>query len=107
MSFFRAIFARTPRPSPEPWTGYGSPRAYASALMRAGIETERRRSVRRSKPHFNRIENARELAERRQEALEYRRDVSRDATAMAADKLLREVGVEEREDDWLSLYYLE
>ena len=88
---------------------YRSPREFASALMRSGTSTERARELlRASRPYFARMANAQELRERQQEAQAYRREVNRDATAMAADKVLRECGfAEERDDDWINLYYLE
>jgi hypothetical protein len=106
MSFFRAAFTRQrgSDTTSEPWSRFDSVERFSYSLMEAGVDTdEARELLRASKPHFARLENARELAERRREAREYRRDVNRDSTAIAAAKLRGECGFEEEPDPYAGL----
>ena len=94
MSLFR-------RPSRPVWENYASVEAFSFALCRAGTPTEEARELLRcARPYFNKLRNAQEMAERRQEALNYHRETHRDATSAAAAKLRREAGYPQEEDPY-------
>ena len=96
MSFFPRQNPRSARP---PWESFATVEDFSHALMMAGADTdEARELLRAARSHFNRIDQAREQAARRREALEHRRELSRETAAMSAAKLRRETGYAEDED---------
>ena len=88
MSFFRRQNPRSARP---PWESFATVEDPRTAPTMAGADTdEARELLRAARSHFNRIDQAREQAARRREALEHRRELSRETAAMSAASSARD-----------------